>query len=126
MRTHQSRHRPSHRLVQRPPRGPMPDHDLFAEPTEPDLIQERFDTWIEQNPRVLADFVDLAREARAAGRARAGAKQICEVLRWRAYLRADTEGYALNNVFVSRLVRLAVEQNPDLEGLFEMRQLKSN
>ena len=132
--TRRSGHRPEQRLVPRKPRGPMPDTDLWAHLPEPDAathsqppardsLDERFEAWITRNPQVLENFVRLAREAKDAGRDRIGAKMLAEVLRWRSYIDGDEGGYKLNNVFVSRLVRLAVDRNPDLDGLFETRKL---
>lgn len=130
-----SGHRPAERLVPRPARGVMPDQtfweQLEAEPVEvPEVLQkrletidERFEAWLAKNPAVLDNFVRLARQAKAAGRTKIGAKMIAEVLRWDSFIAGDDDGYKLNNVYVSRLVRRAVEQHPDLVGLFEMRRL---
>lgn len=138
-----SRHAPRERLVpRRPVRGVMPDENMFEQlarldeqpvaptlATKPATIDERFDIWIAANPEVLEGFVRLAQQAKDAGRTRIGAKLICEVLRWETLIRGDAEvfgddaGFKLNNVYVSRLARLAVKQHPDLEDLFAFRRL---
>lgn len=123
--TTRSGHVPTQRLVARPNRGPMPDTNLFAHVREPETIDERFEVWIGAHPEVLDDFIELALEARAAGHKRVGAKAICEVLRWRSFIRRDDDGYKLNNVYVSRLVRRAIDRRPELDGMFEIRKLTS-
>jgi hypothetical protein len=143
--THESGHRPTQRLVPRPVRGAMPDENLFEaadraehEATPGDLtspaddsIDARFEAWIERNPQVLDLFIRLARDWKAAGQTRAGGKMFAEVLRYHSVIegmqvqRDPEEAFKINNVYVSRLTRLAVQQAPDLEGLFLFRELTS-
>lgn len=143
--TQRSGHRPTARLVPRPPRGAMPDEDLFqaadrreaeeetGQPQppagpKPVTIQERFDVWIAANPLVLDTFIRLAREAKARGKDRIGAKLLCEVIRWEMWINSDVpedDDFKLNNVYTSRLSRLAVQAAPDIADMFQFRQLKS-
>ena len=140
-----SGHTPTSRLVPRQPRQALPDEDLFehadrmeaeaehGQPTEPPApkprtIQERFEVWINANPLVLDTFIRLAREAKARGKTRIGAKLICEVIRWEMSINSDVpddDEFALNNVYVSRLARLAASRAPDIADMFKFRQLKS-
>jgi hypothetical protein len=56
---------------------------------------------------------------------RYGAKSIVEVLRWHYALRNKSgEEWKINNNYVSRLARLAMERAPELRGFFELRELK--
>lgn len=135
--TRRSGHRPAHRLVPRKPAGPMPDTNLWdhvpppdeaapeARPPDEGTIDERFEAWINRNPQVLDLFIQLARDWKAAGQERCGGKMIAEVLRYHSGIRGDQDGYKLNNIYVSRLTRRAVETAPDLVGLFEFRELTS-
>lgn len=137
--TARSGHRPTQRLVSRPSRGVMPEENLFehqarvdaeqpAVTTRPDKIQERFDIWIANNPQVLRDFIALARAARDRGKTRVGAKLICEVLRWETFINGDEpsdDGFKLNNIYTSRLARLAAQTAPDIAPMFEFRPLTS-
>lgn len=137
--TRTSGHTPTQRLVPRHT-PPAQDPDLFSaladqddddpiarwirdHPAEPKTIAARFERWITDNPQVLHDFVEAARALKAAGRERAGAKMICEVLRYNTEIKGDDGGYKLNNVYISHLVRLAEDLYPELDGLFEKRAL---
>lgn len=89
-------------------------------------IDARFQVFHAEHPEVYREFVRLAREARASGLPRVGAKLIAEVIRWnRLTSGKDAEGFRINNVFVSRYARLIMEREPDLEGFFETRELQS-
>lgn len=138
-----SGHRPTQRLVARKSEGPhdevlwdylpeVPDPASVPEgPHRDATIDERFDAWITRNPQVLDLFIRLARDWKAAGQTRAGGKMFAEVLRYHSVIegtvvaRDDQEAFKINNVYVSRLTRLAVQTAPDLDGLFEFRELTS-
>lgn len=133
-----SGHRPTRRLVPRKPVGPIPEENLWdylpppddhvdpnVQPPNDGTIDERFEKWINRNPQVLDLFIQLARDWKAAGQARCGGKMLAEVLRYHSGIRGDEHGYKLNNVYISRLTRLAVQTAPDLDGLFEFRELTS-
>ena len=49
-----------------------------------------------------------------------------EVIRWQ-WSRETTasDGFRLNNSLTSRFARLIMEQEPDLEGFFDVRELKA-
>ena len=140
-----SSHRPTQRLVPRKAVGPHdevlwdylepeadePEPGVPAPPHIAGTIDERFDAWIERNPNVLDLFIRLARDWKAAGQTRAGGKMFAEVLRYHSVIegaviaRDPDEVFKLNNVYVSRLTRLAVQTAPDLDGLFRFRELTS-
>lgn len=106
--------------------------DLFGQPIIPapskfGTIQERFEHFHRQNPHVYLAFVYVAREWLAeTGAEHVGAKAVWEQVRWRFSVRTKTpEDYNLNNSFVSRYARLAAAQEPDLAGVFRMRELRA-
>ena len=76
------------------------------------------------NPHVLDLFIRFAREAKAAGRKRIGAKMIAERIRWETTVATLDADYKINNNHVSRLARLAMQREPDLAGMFKTRALK--
>lgn len=78
------------------------------------------------NPDVYKAFVYFALEAKRKGADRIGAKAVWERLRWSLNVEFRTNGkdYALNNNFVSRYARLAMNREPSLAGMFETRKLK--
>lgn len=97
---------------------------------QPDLfdssIQARFERFHSENPRVFGLFVQFAEQAKAAGRAKIGAKAIAERIRWEVAIATRGDGFKLNNVLVSRYARLIAKERPDLASLFEIRTLKAN
>lgn len=140
-------HQPSQRLVpRREPVVPDDEIDIFdqgdglvppADPPPPVVhparkptIQERFEQYHAAHPEVYAEFVRLARLAKAKGHAHIGMKMLGELVRWhfivdREYDAEAEQQYALNNVVLSRYARLIMEQEPDLAGIFQTRKITS-
>lgn len=91
-------------------------------------LEQRFWEFHTKHPDVYEQLVDLCREWRRAGRGRWSIKGAFEVLRWQRHIDGlpdEHEAWKLNNNYHSRYARLLMEQNPDLEGLFELRELHS-
>lgn len=100
--------------------------------TQPDLfsfsehgLQAQFERFHQANPHVYRELVRLARRWRDAGHRKCGIKLLFEVLRWELGLRTTEEEPRLNNNWTSRYARLIEAQEPDLEGFFELRELKA-
>lgn len=92
---------------------------------EPETLDERFERWIKANPQVLEAFIRRAEQYRAQGYTRLGAKHITEDMRSDRSLWTDGDPFKINNLFVSRLARLAVAERPYLAQFFEFRELQS-
>lgn len=92
---------------------------------EQETLDERFAKWIEANPQVLEVFTRRALQYQAEGRKKVGAKRIVEDMRWDEQLWTANDPFKINNLFVSRLARLAVTRQPRLAGFFEFRELQS-
>ena len=93
-------------------------------------IQGRFERFHADHPEVYAEIVRLAREWRAASRsprtARWSIDGAFEVLRWQRHIAADEhEPYRLNNDYRSRYARAVMEWEPDLDGVFDLRELRA-
>jgi hypothetical protein len=88
-------------------------------------LDERFAQYHAANPHVYAELVRLAREAKAAGRTKVGAKELTEVCRWHLRLKTVGAEFRLDNSLVALYARLIQEQEPDLRGLFELRRRRS-
>ena len=87
--------------------------------------QERFEIFREANPHLYDRIVMFARRAKDRGK-RIGIKCLWELLRWHVYIELDTsEDFKLNNNFTSRYARLIMENERDLDGYFELRELRS-
>ena len=111
----------------------MPSYKLFDDPNDrivprdsEESIDRRFQEFHVRNPRVYETLVKLAREAKAEGRHRIGIKMLWEVVRWN--LSRDLpydEPFKLPNDYHSRYARLIMAQEPDLAGIFAVRELRS-
>jgi len=90
-------------------------------------IQEQFWVFHHDNPQVYVHLVRLAREWKQAGNRKLGIATLFEKLRWDYHLSGikDDAGYKLNNNYRAMYARLIMEQEHDLKGIFEIRQLKS-
>lgn len=89
-------------------------------------IQDRFEEFHLNNPRIYALIVRFSREALLAGRQHYGMKAIFERIRWHIFVETRSEDdFKLCNDFTSRYARLVMEQEPDLVDFFELRGLKS-
>lgn len=87
-------------------------------------IQERFERFHAENPHVYEMFVRFARQLRAR-RARGSAAMIFERMRWETAITTNDPHFKLNDQYTSRYARLAMAQEPDLAGFFEIRELRS-
>jgi hydrogenase maturation factor len=90
-------------------------------------IEKAFIEFDTQNPEVYKQLVRLARQWRAAGKAKLGIKTLFEKLRWEWHVAGLTEsdGYKLNNNFTALYARKIMKNEVDLDGLFEIRTLAS-
>jgi hypothetical protein len=90
-------------------------------------IQERFEDFRATNPHVEASLVRLARQAHRRGHRKIGIELLFAVLRWETMMKTNdpSSGFKLNDHYTSRYARLLMDKYPDLEGLFETRQLRS-
>lgn len=88
-------------------------------------IDEDFKRFHAENPQVYSLLVQFSRVAKESGRKRFGIRMIWERMRW--YVAIETKGdeYKLNDHWHSRYARLIMEQEPDLAGFFETRELRA-
>ena len=91
-------------------------------------IQERFEAFHARHPEVYAGLLRLCREWRAAGRTAWSIKGAFEVLRWERHiggLADPAETWRLNNNYTALYARKLIDLNPELQGLFELRERRS-
>jgi hypothetical protein len=89
-------------------------------------IEKKFLAYHHQNPEIYDALVKLARQAKRAGKEKIGIKMLWEVMRWNRFLETnDPDRYKLNNNYPSRYARLIMDQEMDLDGLFDVRKLRS-
>lgn len=90
-------------------------------------IQERFEAFHEANPDVYDELVRYTREMLATGRRAFGIEMPYGKLRWERNIRTSdpSSTFKLNDHYTSRYARLIMRREPDLEGVFETRRLRS-
>jgi hypothetical protein len=85
-------------------------------------IAERFEEFHKTNPHVYRTLVRLAREwVNSTGRHKLGIKSLFEVARWQLAIETSDPDYKLNNNYTAFYARLIHVQEPDLDGLFNVR-----
>lgn len=91
-------------------------------------IDQKFLVFHRAHPEVYVELVRLAREAKAAGATKLGISLLWERMRWSRLLAGqhDIDGFKLSNDLRSRYSRLIMYREPDLDGLFEIRTLRSS
>lgn len=114
-------------LTKKPPAdyGPLFNNQVVGPTDHTKSIEEAFRRFHRANPGIYAMIVRLARQAKARGHGRWSINGIFEVLRWEIGVNTDEESPTLSNNYRSRYARLVMEQEPDLEGFFETRELRS-
>lgn len=100
----------------------VPQIDLFTNETDADRLFREFD---ERNPAVYTELVRLARELRTAGHKKIGIQMLIEVIRWKSMLKTAGDDFKINNNYAGRYARKIMTENNDLDGLFEIRGLRS-
>jgi hypothetical protein len=105
-------------------RRPNADHENLSFRFK-DTIQDRFWKYHREYPQVYRELVKYALEAKRAGR-RVGIRMIWERMRWYFYVeKPEDDEFKLNDHFTSRYARLIEEQEPELKGFFELRELRA-
>lgn len=90
-------------------------------------LDQDFAQFHRDNPLVYDALVRLARQAKARGHERIGIKMLFEVVRWEMFLKTSdaASDFKLNNNYTSRYARLIMASEPDLAGIFFVRDLRT-
>jgi len=88
-------------------------------------LDEAFERFHEANPHIYRRLRDLAISARRAGNDRVGIKALFERLRWDYMIASRGDEFKLNNNYHSRYARLLMQREAELDGIFEVRELRS-
>lgn len=124
-------------LGMRPPTGNPPDEPpirtpmegVIADVEEADHVQAAYAEWMKtEDGRAVAKAIrDRALELRRRGWPSYGIQAIAEVVRFDHALRVgpDVAGYRVNNSHLSRLSRDLMAHYPELDGFFEVRELRA-
>lgn len=86
-------------------------------------LEEQFAAFHAANPHVYHALRRLALDMTRRGQRRIGIGMLFEVLRWQYVMAThDPNGFKLNNNYRSFYARLLHDNEPELHGVFEMRQ----
>ncbi len=89
-------------------------------------IQERFEAYHDAHPEVYAVLVAFCDLAKRRGITKLGVSLLWERMRWSLTIERDSEvDYLLNNDFRSRYARLIMKREPEMAGLFNLRELRT-
>lgn len=89
-------------------------------------LEARFRAFHAANPAVYDELAALARRAKSKGYARYSIKALVELVRWHRSVETTTtdgEPFRINNSHSSRYARLLMQQEADLAGFFETREI---
>ena len=79
-----------------------------------------------ENPHVYHNLVRMARMYRDSKRTtKFGIATLWEVLRWDYSFSTAHEGFKLNNNHKAFYARMIMDRNPDLAGMFELREQRA-
>jgi hypothetical protein len=106
---------------------------LTGETVKPDYtptatIQEKFELFHKLNPHVYGAFRDLALQLANRGRSRIGVGMLTEILRWNYMMHTEdpNSDFKISNNYRSRYARLLMRQEPELDGIFCVKELRSD
>lgn len=90
-------------------------------------IAEAFEQFHEDNPKVYVVLVRLAREwVSRTGRHSIGIKTLYERTRWEIALATRDPDFKLNNNYTAYYARLLMAREPDLAGMFDVRESEAD
>lgn len=118
--------------TQLPTQVPLPIFGERLEPLrrvqseKPLTIEEQFRLFHEANPHVARILARMALDLKQRGREHFGMKALFETLRFHSALQtAGGEEWKLNNNYTALMARLLMEQYPELDGFFELRERRA-
>ena len=82
----------------------------------------KFKNWLCHNPHIYRIFVNKSLALHHAGRSKYSARTICESIRWEQDIKTAGDAFKINNNFIPRLARKAMEEYQELKGFFEVRE----
>ncbi len=112
--------------------GNTSQHDLFNNRLEPQVgwrkptIQERFEQFHSENPRLWEYYVKFALQMKRAGAKKGGIGMITERIRWYVFIETHgEEGFKISNDYRSRYARKLMQDVPELKDFFNVKELRS-
>lgn len=111
--------------------GTQEDINRYAEQngaTDPrSPADHKFLEFHNKNPQVYFELVKLAREAQGKGHRKISIELLFNVVRWERMMRTDDPNstFKINNNYKSRYARMIMLNEPGLQDIFEVREMKS-
>ncbi len=96
--------------------------DIF---TQESGAEQRFKDFHENNPHVYKKLVQMTNDLKSQGHRKIGMQMLFEVIRWRSMMSTNGDAYKMNNDYCSRYSRMIMENEPELDGIFNTRGLKT-
>lgn len=88
-------------------------------------LEIRFREFDEENPDVYDKLVKMTFELKRIGHNKIGIGMLFEVIRWQVMLDTSDPDFKLNNSYRSRYARKIMLEYPELDGIFETRELRT-
>ena len=88
--------------------------------------QKKFAEFHEDNPHVYDMFVSFTKQAKQANRKYYSSYAIFERMRWYTDIETDGEPFKLNNNYRPYYARKVMEEYPEFEGFFRIREIKND
>jgi hypothetical protein len=90
-------------------------------------LDRAFNEFHAANPKVYEKLRELSLDLRRRGHQRAGIGMLWEVMRWQTIIETSSDdGFKLNNNLRSRYARMLMDNEPELDGFFEIRELRGS
>lgn len=88
-------------------------------------IQERFERFDMENPRIYELYKKFSLELYVRGRRKCGISLITERIRWEVIVTTTGQDFKISNDFRSRYARKLMKENIALNGFFFIKQLRT-
>lgn len=89
---------------------------------EPTKLQKQWEKCKEKNPSLLPELARLALELKGYGHKRYSIDGLFHILRWETRAETGDHGLKMNNNYTAFAARELMEQYPELEGFFQLRE----
>ena len=90
-------------------------------------LLDRFHKFHAENPHVYQTLVTMCRQYKAnEHKDKLGARMLIEAVRWdyRMKTKRDEDQPKINNDYSALYARMIMDRNPDLRGIFNIREMK--
>jgi hypothetical protein len=88
-------------------------------------IQQRFERFVTNNPKIVQLYVDYTRKAIANGFRNYSVSALTEIIRWHVRVESKGEKFKIPNSYRSRMSRYLVAKYPEFDGFFKQQRLRS-